>query len=97
MANGTAVRRKIGSGSDIIFDHFIFSFVLWNIFLVTNFVLYDLYLNFNISFVDQLSSQINKKEQKYRGMKCVQYKARCHASAAKKKAKATYINWHKCT
>ncbi len=87
MANGTTVRRKIGSGSDIIFDHFIFSFVLWKIFLVMNFVLYDLYLNFNISFVDQLSSQINKKEQKYRGMKCVQYKARCHASAAKKRPK----------
>ncbi len=88
MANWTAVRRKIGSGSDI-FDHFILSFFLWNIFLVTNFILYDLYLNFNISFVDQLSSQINKKEQKYRGMKCVQYKTRCHASAKKKKAKAT--------
>ncbi len=56
---------------------------MWNIFLGTNFVLYDLYLNFNISFVDQLSSQIDKKEQKYREMKCVQYKARCHASAAK--------------
>ncbi len=43
--------------------------------MITNFVLYDLYLNFNIYFADQLSSQINKKEQKYRGMKCVQYKA----------------------
>ncbi len=75
------IRRKIGSGSDI-FDHFIFSYFVWNIFLGTNLVLYDLYLNFNIYFVDQLSSQINK-EQKYRGMKCVQYKARCHASATK--------------
>ncbi len=43
-----------------IFDHFIFSCFVWNIFLGTNFILYDLYLNFNISFVDQLSSQINK-------------------------------------
>ncbi len=67
-----------------IFDQFIFSCFVRNIFLGMNLILYDLYLNFNIYFVDQLSSQINKKEQKYRGMKCVQYKARCHASAAER-------------
>ncbi len=57
-----------------IYDQFIFSCFVRNIFLGMNFILYDLYLNFIISFVDQISSQINKKEQKYRVMKCVQYK-----------------------
>ncbi len=74
-----------------IFDQFIFSCFVRNIFLGMNFVLYDLYLNFNIYFVDQLYSQINKKEQKYRGMKCVQYKARCHASAAKTKGQSNIM------
>ncbi len=74
-----------------IFDQFIFSCFVRNIFLEMNFVLYDLYLNFNIYFVDQLYSQINKKEQKYRGMKCVQYKARCHASAAKTKGQSNIM------
>ncbi len=38
-----------------ISDQFIFSCFVRNIFLGINFVLYDLYLNFNIYFVDQLS------------------------------------------